>query len=220
MPAIDLKLTLDRDPSAARMARGALLPLRDRLGEEHFTDLRVVVSELVVNATLHGSGDDIRLFLTLEDNGVVRGRIEDGGNPDWIEPKPETGAVDEGLGLLIVDSLTSTWGVAAAPPSVWFEIDPPISAVALTPKRQIHDELVSLHARINGRVARSADVLFADDAVVAFLEGVSAELGATPEDATSEASFRASIERILGRRVISLATFTAADEDGSARYFG
>ncbi len=127
--------------------------------------------------------------------------------------------VDEGLGLLIVDTLASTWGVDELRHGVWFEIEPPVSAVALTPKRQIHDELVSLHARIHGRIASSADVLFADDAVVAFLEGVSADPGTTPEDATSEASFRAAIERILGRRVISLSTFTATDEEGICQVF-
>lgn len=217
--AIDLTLTLERSPAAAGMARGALLPLRRRLGDEHFSDLRVVVSELVANATTHGAGEDIRLSLTVEETGVVRGRVEDDGPLDEVEPRLDSEAVDEGLGLLIVDTLASTWGVDETHHAVWFEIDPPLSAVAVTPRRQIADELVNLHLNLHGQAARAASVLLAEDAVVALLEGVSETPAAGPDAETVEAGFRAAVERILGRRVTDFSSFVSHDSDDVCHVF-
>ncbi len=219
MSSIDLNLTLQRNLAAAGAARAALLPLRPQLGSEQFSDLRVVVSELIVNATFHGGGPDIRLWLTVEETGVVRGRVEDDGIRQEIEPKPDGDAVDEGLGLLIVDTLASTWGVDQAHSSVWFEIDPPTAALALTDRQQIGNELVSLHSKLYGETARSADVLIADNAVAAVLEGVSGDAVAGAGDNAVEASFRAAIERILGRRVISFTNFASADADCVCQLF-
>lgn len=219
VPPIDLNLTLDRTTAAAGVAREALLPLRPQLGSEQFSDLRVVVSELIVNATCHGGGPDIRLSLRVEETGVVHGRVEDDGTQQEIEPKPDADAVDEGLGLLIVDTLASTWGVDKAHSAVWFEIDPPPAKLALTTRQQIASELVSLHAKLYGASARSADVLIADDAVAVVLEGVSGDALAGAVDDAVEASFRAAIERILGRRVLSLTNFTNADADCVCQVF-
>lgn len=212
MSPIDLNLTLDRTPAAARMARGALLPLRSQLGEEHFSDLRVIVSELVANATAHGAGDDIRLALTVEDTGVVRGRVEDDGPSRAIAPRPDCDAVDEGLGLLIVDTLASTWGIDEVRPGVWFEIEPPpgehnVAAAG----REIGEELSGLHAQIYDEEARLAEVLLAEDAVVVLLDGVAPEREADRDEDAIEATFRAAIERILGRSVVAFSSFTKAD---------
>ncbi len=127
MEPIGLSLTLDRNPDAAGLARGALLPLRHRLGNEHLSDLRVVVSELVANATIHGAGDDIKVSLTVYETGVVHGKVRDRGSGQDIKPRLDTDYVDEGLGLLIVDTLASTWGVDESHHGVWFEIPPPPS---------------------------------------------------------------------------------------------
>lgn len=217
---IDLNLTLERSPAAPRMAREALLPLRPQLGNEQFSDLRVVVSELVVNATAHGGGDDIRLSLTVEETGVVRGCVEDDGPAHEIVPKAEVDAVDEGLGLLIVDTLTSTWGVDEARSAVWFELEPPpVSALALTPSQQIGSELINLYGKVYGEAARSADVLIASEAVVVLLQGVSGEPQGDGGEDKVEASFRAAIERILGRRVINFTNFTNPDADCVCQVF-
>jgi hypothetical protein len=202
------------------MAREALLPLRRQIGSEQFSDLRVVVSELVVNATTYGDGDDIWLSLRLEETGVVHGRVEDGGPAHEIEPRLSEESVDEGLGLLIVDTLASTWGVDEARAAVWFEIEPPpSSALALTPSQQVANELINLHAKIHGEAARSADVLLADDAVVAILEGIAVEHHTGGAEDAAEASFSAAIERIVGRRVIAFTNFTNPDADCVCQVF-
>ena len=212
MGGIELNLTLHRDPAAARMARDALQPLRSELGDEQFSDLRVVVSELVANASLHGGGEDIRLALAVADRGIVCGRVEDDGASADIGPKPHAESVDDGLGLLIVDSLASRWGIDEGRGGVWFEIEPPADEVAAAATlREIGAELATLSASAYGESPRSAEVLVADDAIVVLLEGISLDPAATGDDGELEASLRAALERILGRSVISLSTFAAVD---------
>jgi len=194
------------------MARGALLPLRRRLGEEHFSDLRVVISELVANATAHGHGDEIRLSITVDGDDIVRGRIEDDGGPKRIEPNLDIAAVDEGLGLLIVDTLATAWGSEASRPGVWFEIEPPIPVTdTVTTGRRLGEELSGLHSRIFGGSAQSVEVLLADDAVVVLLEGAMTESAGAHPEAAIDASFRAAVERLLGRTVDSFSTFMKPD---------
>jgi anti-sigma regulatory factor (Ser/Thr protein kinase) len=84
-------------------------------------DLELVVSELVNNALLHGSGE-IRLALQL-DGDRVSGHVVDAGkgfSTTRLERRvDETG----GFGLGIAGRLSSRWGVRDGASHVWFEMD-------------------------------------------------------------------------------------------------
>ena len=86
-------------------------------------DLRAIVSELVENCVVHGTGTTICLELEVARDGSVYGSVSDGcvPSPD-IRPASREG--DPGLGLLIVDTLASRWGVDGAAKAVWFELAP------------------------------------------------------------------------------------------------
>jgi anti-sigma regulatory factor (Ser/Thr protein kinase) len=116
-------IELNPEPEAPAEARAALDALRPALPAETHDDLRLVVSELVTNSVLHGPGSPIRLRLVIEDNGNVRGEIEDEGDGSFDRGRtviPING--DGGYGLHIVDALTQRWGVYEGSSHVWFEI--------------------------------------------------------------------------------------------------
>lgn len=86
-------------------------PTNDTFADE----LALIVDELVTNAVTHGrvpgtSGRQIRLTLTrIDDN--FRIEVRDGQSdrmPELRKPEPDDA---DGRGLLLVDSLASTWGV-------------------------------------------------------------------------------------------------------------
>jgi anti-sigma regulatory factor (Ser/Thr protein kinase) len=81
-----------------------------------------MTSELVTNALRHGSGT-VRLGC---DAGTLRVRVEVG---DDSGQRPRVRYVDDdsenGRGMIIVDTLSSAWGVSDAPRGgkiVWFEV--------------------------------------------------------------------------------------------------
>ena len=83
-------------------------------------DLCLVVSELVTNAVTHGQGS-VRLRLQC-DAGAVRGEVIDEGGGFESELR-EPGPFDaHGRGLLLVDRLTTRWGVHEGTTHVWFEM--------------------------------------------------------------------------------------------------
>ena len=88
-------------------------------GLAHLTDeIQLVVSELVTNALRHGEGPTVlRAALTAT---VVQLSVTDSGDgvPRMLPPEP--GRVG-GLGLVVVDRVTSEWGVASFPggKTVW-----------------------------------------------------------------------------------------------------
>jgi anti-sigma regulatory factor (Ser/Thr protein kinase) len=120
MAAVDAELP--RDPSAARLARGHIR--RELAGALPAPDLRaleLVVTELVANALEHGRGT-IRLRLRASGRHVAGEVIDDGGG---FEHEVRRVGIDElrGRGLLLVDSMTTRWGIHEGTTHVWFEID-------------------------------------------------------------------------------------------------
>jgi serine/threonine-protein kinase RsbW len=114
-------LRLDRRADAVAKARDAALALHPVLGPERLEDLRLVLSELVTNAIVHGQGAVVDVRLTAE-GGIVRGEVVDGG--EGFEAPPPGGLGDEGgRGLGIVATLTRRWGVEHGSTHVWFELD-------------------------------------------------------------------------------------------------
>ena len=117
----DLSFELTSNPTAPRLARTELLELAPRLSQETISDLALIVSELVTNSVRFGPGSPINVSIRVDPDGIIRGRVDDGGTSgvEIAVSDPTTGT---GLGLLIVDSLAQTWGVAPGTASVWFEL--------------------------------------------------------------------------------------------------
>lgn len=122
-----LELRFDGGEGAPRLARHAV---RERLeGQvDHDTayDIHVVVSELVANAVRHGGArgaGSVTVSLTLAPDRV-RVEVEDPG-PGFEPPKrPRTLESGGGRGLVLLERMTSRWGVSRGSASrVWFEVD-------------------------------------------------------------------------------------------------
>jgi two-component sensor histidine kinase len=108
---------VDSIGQARRCVRHAL----ERLTDADTVDrLELIVSELVTNAVRHGPGELITLRLAMEPDGTVAGQVEDQGSGIVaIRDQPAEG----GLGLVVVDQLTSAWGVHPETTDVWFRLE-------------------------------------------------------------------------------------------------
>ena len=114
-------VALPRDPSAAADARRELHRTLDgTLHQDVLDALTLVVSELVTNAVMHGKGA-IRFRLQL-DAGDLRGEVIDDGGGFEHELRAAGPHATTGRGLLIVDRLTTRWGVHEGTTHVWFEM--------------------------------------------------------------------------------------------------
>jgi signal transduction histidine kinase len=127
--ATDLNFELESDSSAPRLGREALLPLAGLLTKEQFSDLSLVVSELTANAVKFGPGSPIAVSVAVADDGSTGGYVDDGGS-GGVAITPADPSAATGLGLLIVDTLASSWGVEPGSTRVWFELPPPIRTAA------------------------------------------------------------------------------------------
>jgi anti-sigma regulatory factor (Ser/Thr protein kinase) len=84
---------------------------------------RVLTSELVANAMMHGHGPiDVEVG---RNDGRVRVEVTDQGEGD---PTPRGVDLDDpgGMGLVIVSTMASDWGIDRLPAGgkrVWFELD-------------------------------------------------------------------------------------------------
>lgn len=111
---------LDRRPGDARRWVTARCAALDIDGTD--AGLNLLVSELVTNACLHG-GDPMTLGLELNSSRV---RVEVADSvPDWPSVQSPSDRDPGGRGLLIVDSVSSVWGVersTAGGKVVWAEV--------------------------------------------------------------------------------------------------
>ena len=115
------RIELPRDESAGSLARRFLDErFAADLDELAHANARIVVSELVTNALLHGEGR-IVLHAGL-DGGVLRLEVVDEGtgNVPAIRKQPEGGV--GGWGLRIVDTLAYRWGAFEGTTHVWAEL--------------------------------------------------------------------------------------------------
>jgi two-component sensor histidine kinase len=121
--SLGFEVVLDSVPSAGSMARRQIEGLTDHLPALSLRDLQVVVTELVNNSVVHGSGRPIEVTVAVTADGFTRGTVSDRGvGPVEIAPPRDGG--DGGLGLRIVDALASRWGVNQPSSDVWFELAP------------------------------------------------------------------------------------------------
>jgi anti-sigma regulatory factor (Ser/Thr protein kinase) len=130
--ATDLNFELVSNSSAPRLGREALLPLAGLLTKEQFSDLTLVVSELTANAVKFGPGSPIEVSVAIADDGAAHGYVDDGGS-GGVEITPAEPSAATGLGLLIVDTLATSWGVKPDSTRVWFEL--PASTRTAAPGR-------------------------------------------------------------------------------------
>jgi two-component sensor histidine kinase len=110
---------------AAGRARRQVDKLADVLRPAVLADLRLIVTELVTNSVRHGNGQNIELTIDVTREGDVHGCVSDGGR-GRIE-MVDRPAGQGGLGLLIVNAVSSRWGVTPASTDVWFELSAPSS---------------------------------------------------------------------------------------------
>jgi anti-sigma regulatory factor (Ser/Thr protein kinase) len=119
-----LEMTLDPTLDAMAAARrrvsadfGATVP------EWFLHELNVVVTELIANSVEHGPGKPITLRLSRDEEGIIRGEVEDQGRGE-VAMREIALPGERGLGLHIVDYLTTRWGVYEGSTHVWFEKPP------------------------------------------------------------------------------------------------
>jgi two-component sensor histidine kinase len=108
----------DAAPNEARSAVDALAPV---LKPNVLEDLRLVVTELVTNAVVHGPcRTPIEVDLEATGRGRVRGEVADQG--DGVVAIREAAGEGGGFGLRLLDVLTQRWGVREGSTHVWFEL--------------------------------------------------------------------------------------------------
>jgi anti-sigma regulatory factor (Ser/Thr protein kinase) len=112
--------TLPRIPSCGTLARRLVCrSLAPALDAAALGDIEVVVSELAENAYLHGRGR-IELRVAMDD-GRVRIEVSDEGN-GASEVLKQRAQGPYGLGLTVVDELSTAWGAYDGSTHVWADI--------------------------------------------------------------------------------------------------
>jgi anti-sigma regulatory factor (Ser/Thr protein kinase) len=118
------------EPEAAPRARKSLDVLRPLMSCRTFADMRLLVSELVANSVEHSGAEQeqligLEVFVIAE---RVRVEVSDPG-PGFdlpCVPSHQPWEAEYGRGLLIVDSVADSWGIANGHrSSVWFELAVP-----------------------------------------------------------------------------------------------
>ncbi len=84
---------------------------------------KLLISELVTNAVLHGDGT-ITLRAALDDDRLLVEVIDEGSGFERVVEKHDFEQIG-GWGLRIVDSEASRWGVHEGTTHVWFELERP-----------------------------------------------------------------------------------------------
>ncbi|MFJ4918505.1 ATP-binding protein [Streptomyces sp. NPDC088725] len=91
--------------------------LRD-WGLDDLTDtVKLLISELVTNAVLHGWGDEVLLSLVIQD-GEVRLQVKDGSPCRPRMSVAEVGS-EGGRGLFLVDQFSDRWGTSEDGTCTW-----------------------------------------------------------------------------------------------------
>jgi anti-sigma regulatory factor (Ser/Thr protein kinase) len=122
LPADRFETKLPRARDAPSVARSFLRAWAGAtLRADQLDTARLLVSELVTNAVLHGEGE-VSLSVWLRPD-ALRVEVCDEGGPFAHEgPRPEP-PMTGGWGLHMLSMQSSRWGVSGDSARVWFELD-------------------------------------------------------------------------------------------------
>ena len=119
-------IPLPSTPGAPGLARRFLATALSAEDQEVADVAALLTSELVTNAVLHGQGP-VRLQVR-RGAATLRVEVSDGSTPFALRPPSEGDALDgDGLGLLLLNALATSWGSQYAGPTtagktLWFEL--------------------------------------------------------------------------------------------------
>jgi anti-sigma regulatory factor (Ser/Thr protein kinase) len=113
-----ITVTLQRDHNAPGRARALLRQHADGLDRDRLDTAVLLISELVTNAVLHGTGE-IRMMIDLGNGGARFAVSDEGHGTPVVRPEP---GPDGGWGLRLVGQLSRRWGVREGRTQVWFEL--------------------------------------------------------------------------------------------------
>lgn len=117
-----LELTFDRTRDSVGQARRAVADwLSPDVEAEELDRAKLLVSELVTNAVLHGQGD-IRVRADVNEDRVLVEVMDDGQGFEHDLRSHDFDTVG-GRGLMIVEAEASRWGVHEGTTHVWFELE-------------------------------------------------------------------------------------------------
>jgi anti-sigma regulatory factor (Ser/Thr protein kinase) len=107
------------DPAQARQAVRSVL---GQVDSEVRETVELLVSELVTNTIVHGSGD--AALLVEVGQGCVHVEVADSDPTLDLEPLRVEPTSEHGRGLAIVDALASSWGIEPrlVGKAVWFDL--------------------------------------------------------------------------------------------------
>lgn len=119
-PEDPLEVDVPRNPAcSARVRRHVESYFGDWMRGDSLDDLKLVATELVDNAYVHGRGE-IRLRMELR-SSIARVEVMDEGHGAAVKIR-ELGARGGGQGLRLVDHLSSAWGTFHGSTHVWAEL--------------------------------------------------------------------------------------------------
>ncbi|MDA0138712.1 MEDS domain-containing protein [Solirubrobacter deserti] len=114
---------LASDHAAAREARGLVVDALHRLGHqgETLANARLVVTELVANAVIHGHP---QVTVSLRSHGTTVRLLVADGSPTMPVIREATSTSTSGRGLQLVDALATRWGAHRTPAGkvIWAEL--------------------------------------------------------------------------------------------------
>jgi anti-sigma regulatory factor (Ser/Thr protein kinase) len=122
----DVNIQLEAGPSAAALARNALVPIERKVDGDLMADVRLLVSELVTNSVRHADmrpPGQVSVEVSL-DARKIHVEVRDTGT--GFAPRRRTAGQSKagGWGLYLVERLADRWGVMLNHATkVWFEID-------------------------------------------------------------------------------------------------
>jgi anti-sigma regulatory factor (Ser/Thr protein kinase) len=122
----DVSIQLEAGPSAAAIARNALVPIERQMDEDLMADVRLLVSELVTNSVRHADMPPPGMVSLDVSVDASRIHVEVRDNGPGFEPSPRRDGQSKagGWGLYLVERLADRWGVMRNTfTRVWFEID-------------------------------------------------------------------------------------------------
>jgi anti-sigma regulatory factor (Ser/Thr protein kinase) len=196
-----IEAEVPREPHAARRARDLLEQLSGgTLGRRRLETAKLLVSELVNNAVIHGRGR-ITLRASLDENRLHVEVIDEGAGFERAIRENDFDHIG-GWGLYLVEADSARWGCTRAPPTSGSSSSSPARASATTPNQLPSPSPQRLLMdRPNGQPRRVWLATFAGTTVTGF--------GATPSGRQNSTGFD-------GVRVVA-AYVEMSGEDGGHR---